>query len=223
MNVIDRSDRYCVIGAGSSGLAAAKNLRQQGIAVDVLERQDEIGGNWCYGKPDSSVYASTHSISSKRLMEYTDFPMPTHYPSFPHHTQIFEYLKSYAERFRLYDVIEFRTSIDRVEPAGHCWQVLLSTSECRRYAGVVVANGHNWDPRWPEFPGQFNGQILHSAQYKTADVLRGKRVLVVGAGNSGCDIAVDAALHADKSFHSIRARLSLCPQVLVRPAVGCHE
>lgn len=224
MSVFDRSDRYCVVGAGSSGLAAAKNLRQLAIAVDVLERQDEIGGNWCFGKPTSRVYASTHTISSKRLTEYTDFPMPAHYPAFPHHTQVFEYLRSYARHFGLYDCIEFQTSIDRLEPAGAHWQVTLAGGETRRYAGAIVANGHNWDPRWPEFPGSFSGQVIHSAQYKSADVLRGKRVLVVGAGNTGCDIAVEAALHASETFHSTRRGYHFLPKFLFgRPSDMVHE
>jgi cation diffusion facilitator CzcD-associated flavoprotein CzcO len=214
MNIVDRSQRYCVIGAGSSGLAAAKNLREHGVAVDVLERNAQIGGNWCYGQPNSRVYASTHTISSKRLTEYTDFRMPGHFPNFPHHTQVFEYLRSYAEHFGLHEAIEFQTSVDRLEPDGHFWNVTLSTGDCRRYAGVVVANGHNWDPRWPVFPGRFDGQIMHSADYKTPDVLDGKRVLIVGAGNTGCDLAVEAALHADKVFHSLRRGYYFIPKFL---------
>jgi cation diffusion facilitator CzcD-associated flavoprotein CzcO len=214
MGVIDRSDRYCVIGAGSSGLAAAKNLRQQQIAVDVLERNAEIGGNWCYGQPNSRVYASTHTISSKRLTEYTDFQMPGHFPNFPHHTQVFEYLRAYAEHFGLYEAIEFQTAVEQVKPDGAFWNVTLARGQCRRYAGVVVANGHNWDPRWPEFPGHFAGQVMHSAEYKTPEVLRGRRVLVVGAGNTGCDIAVEAALAADKVFHSLRRGYYFIPKFL---------
>jgi cation diffusion facilitator CzcD-associated flavoprotein CzcO len=214
MHFVDRTDRYCIIGAGSSGLAAAKNLRQLGIAVDVVERNGEIGGNWCYGQPNSSVYASTHTISSKRLTEYTDFRMPAHFPNFPHHTQVFEYLKAYAGHFGLHEAIELNTPVERVEPHGRYWHVTVSRGECRRYQGVVVANGHNWDPRWPEFPGHFDGRLMHSADYKTPDVLRGRRVLVVGAGNTGCDLAVEAALHADKVFHSLRRGYHFIPKFL---------
>ncbi|MGD9719924.1 MAG: flavin-containing monooxygenase [Pirellulales bacterium] len=221
---VDRTDRYCVVGAGSSGLAAAKNLRQQGIAVDVLERQDDIGGNWCYGKPGSRVYASTHTISSKRLTEFTDFPMPAHYPPFPHHTQVLEYLRAYAAQHNLLDAVEFNTSIEYLEPASTHWHARLASGESRLYAGVVVANGHNWDPRWPEFPGQFDGQVMHAAEYKTPDVLQDKRVLVVGAGNTGCDIAVEAALHAAQTFHSTRRGYHFIPKFLFgRPSDVVHE
>jgi cation diffusion facilitator CzcD-associated flavoprotein CzcO len=224
MSVIDRSDCFCIVGAGSSGLAAAKNLRQLGIAVDVLERQDEIGGNWCYGKPNSRVYASTHTISSKRLTEFTDFKMPAHYPPFPHHSQVLEYLRAYAAQFGLFDAIEFETTIERIEPAGREWFVTLAGGQRRRYAGVVVANGHNWDPRWPDFPGTFAGRIMHAAEYKTPDVLRGQRVLVVGAGNTGCDIAVESALHAAQTFHSTRRGYHFIPKFLFgRPSDVMHE
>ena len=219
MNIVDRSDRYCVIGAGSSGLAAAKNLRQQGISVDVLERNSEIGGNWCYGQSNSRVYASTHTISSKRLTEYTDFPMPAHFPNFPHHSQVLAYLQAYTRNFGLHDVIEFETPVSQVKPAGPYWQVQLEHGECRRYEGVVVANGHNWDPRWPDFPGHFDGQVIHAADYKTPDVLHGRRVMIVGAGNTGCDIAVEAATHAGTVFHSMRRGYYFIPKfVFGRPA-----
>jgi cation diffusion facilitator CzcD-associated flavoprotein CzcO len=89
---------------------------------------------------------------------------------------------------------------------------------------VIVANGHNWDPRWPEYPGRFDGQVIHSAEYKSADILSGKRVLVVGAGNTGCDIAVESALHADATFHSTRRGYHFIPKFLFgRPSDVVHE
>jgi cation diffusion facilitator CzcD-associated flavoprotein CzcO len=201
----DYTERVCVVGAGSSGLAAAKNLLQNGIACDVFEKNDDVGGNWYYGKPGSSVYRSTHLISSKSLTEYTDFPMPAEFPAYPNHWQVHEYLRSYARRFGLYDAITFETGVQRIEPAdGGRWDVTLTSGERRRYGAVVICNGHNWDPKFPEFPGSFDGMTLHSCQYKTPEVLRDKRVLVVGAGNSGCDIAVESAQNAASTFLSTR-------------------
>lgn len=198
-------DRFCIVGAGPSGLATAKTLLQNGIACDVFEKNDDVGGNWYYGKPGSSVYRSTHLISSKSLTEYTDFPMPAEYPPYPNHRQVHEYLRSYARRFGLYDAITFETAVQRIEPAGEDrWDVTLSTGETRRYGGVVICNGHNWDPKFPSYPGSFDGLTLHSCQYKTPDVLQDKRVLVVGAGNSGCDIAVESAQNAAATFLSTR-------------------
>ena len=100
-----------------------------------------------------------------------------------------------------------------VEPAATSgWNVTLSTGERRHYRGIVIANGHNWDPRWPKYPGEFSGQVLHSSQYKTPDVLHGRRVLVVGGGNSAYDIAVESARHANATFHSLRRGYRILPR-----------
>ncbi|MGI9456852.1 MAG: flavin-containing monooxygenase [Aeoliella sp.] len=200
-----RSDRFCVIGAGSSGLAVAKNFAAAGLPFDCLEREETLGGNWCYGKPASSVYRSTHLISSKVLTEFTDFPMPEEYPEYPHQELVWQYLRNYADHFGLDEYIEYNTAVRHCSPAPKGgWNVELERGEVRHYRGLVIANGHNWDPRFPEFPGTFDGLALHSAEYKTPEVLQGQRVLVVGAGNSGCDIAVESAANAAATLHSMR-------------------
>ena len=208
----DRTGTYAVIGAGSSGMAAAKNLRQQGFDVEILEREDDLGGNWNFGKPYSRVYASTHTISSKPFTQFPDFPMPDDFPDYPHHTQILDYLRRYFHHFGLDEVTAFDTSVDHAAPVtgSDTWDLTVTgpdgSTETRRYAGLVVANGHNWYPKTPRYPGQdaFAGEIMHSADYKTADVLDGHTVLVVGGGNTGCDIAVESALHAAHTYHSTR-------------------
>lgn len=248
------ANKFCILGAGSSGLAVAKNFRACGIAFDCLEREDDVGGNWYYGKPHSSVYQSTRLISSKRGTEYTDFPMPDDWPEHPGHELVWEYLRSYARRFGLYESIEFNTAVKRVEPVGaasraahrgvgcpvsgvstkpdtrnptpetyrECpprlggptsgWDVTLADGTRRRYRGIVIANGHNWDPRWPEYPGRFAGETIHSAEYKSPEICRGRRVLVVGGGNSGFDIATDVAPHAAATFHSLRRGYRVLPR-----------
>jgi thioredoxin reductase len=207
----DRTDRYCVIGAGAAGLTAAKNLREHGFAVDVYERAESVGGNWDINHPFSRVYESTHTISSPPFTQYPDFPMPDSWPDYPHHSQIGEYLARYASHFGLRPLIQFSTEVERVEPVdgGRLWDVTVreagaADAQTRRYAGVAICNGHNWHPKLPSYPGEFSGETIHSAQYKSADVLRDKRVLVVGGGNTGCDIAVEAAQHAAAAFHSTR-------------------
>lgn len=215
----------CVIGAGPSGLTVAKNFLTRGIACQVLEREADLGGNWHYGQRSSSVYASTHFISSKRLTEYTDFPMPKEWPPYPSHRQALEYLRAYASRFELTEHIQFNSAVERVERAGSLWKVYLEgETEPRLFGGVVVANGHHWKPRELHLPGEFSGRILHSRHYKTPDILAGKRVLVVGAGNSGCDIAVEAAQHADATYLSMRRGYHFLPKFLHgRPIDICGE
>lgn len=212
------ADKVCVIGAGPAGLAAAKNLRQHGLAVDLIERAPDLGGNWLFGSPGSSVYASTHLISSKRMTQFTDFPMPKEFPPYLHHTQALSYLRSYALRFGLRECIEFGRTVEWVEPANggseEAWRVRLDHGEERTYWAVVVANGHHSDPLWPQIPGDFSGRLLHAHDYKTPDILVGKRVLVIGAGNSGCDIAVEAAQHAEIACQSFRRGYHFLPKFL---------
>ncbi|HEX5723991.1 MAG TPA: FAD-dependent oxidoreductase [Longimicrobiaceae bacterium] len=221
MEAIDRTDRVCIVGAGSSGLAAARNLAERGFAADVLEREDDLGGNWNYGKPGARVYRSTHMISSKPFTQFPDFPMPASFPDYPHHAQVLEYLRAYAEHFGVAERIEYRTPVERLEPAaeGPGWEVTTGAGERRRYAAVVVANGHNWLPKWPRWEGEFAGEMLHSADYRTPDGFEGKRVLVIGGGNSGCDIVVEAAQHAARTLHSTRRGYWYMPKyVMGRPA-----
>ena len=218
------AERFCILGAGTSGLAAAKNFLEAGIPFDVLEREDEIGGNWLYGNPSSSVYRSTRLISSKRLTEYTDFPMPDDYPEFPGQQQVWLYICDYARNFGLYPHIQFKTSVQSITPDNGGWSVTLTDGSSRRYRGVVIANGHNWDPNRPELPGTFDGETMHSAEYKTPDVLKDRRVLVIGAGNSGCDIVVEAAGHAAAAFHSTRRGYHYLPKFLHgKPIDVCGE
>ncbi|MCE9544096.1 MAG: NAD(P)-binding domain-containing protein, partial [Planctomycetia bacterium] len=220
----DAQARYLIVGAGASGLAVAKNFRAAGIPYDCLEREDDVGGNWYYGKPASSIYRSTHLISSKRLTEFIDYPMPAEYPEYPSHEQALAYLRNYARHFGLYETITFNTSLTRLEPVDDGWQATLSDGRRVRYRGVVIANGHNWDPRRPEYPGTFAGPMLHSAEYKTPDVLAGRRVLVIGGGNSGCDIAVESAQHAAHTLHSVRRGYHYLPKFLHgKPIDECGE
>jgi thioredoxin reductase len=236
---IQASESYCVIGAGASGLTVLKNLREAAIPAEALEREDNVGGNWYYGRPSSSVYRSAHLISSKLLTQYPDFPMPEDWPEYPGQEQILEYFRAYTTQFRLREAIQFGTSVTRIEPAtlplplgegrdeGHAtpdWTVTLATGERRRYRGVIIANGHHWDPNRPTYPGHFDGEILHSSEYKTPEVLAGKRVLVIGAGNSGCDIAVEAGNNAAATFHSMRRGYHFVPKFIRgKPADRCSE
>jgi len=211
--LIDRSGAWCVIGAGPHGLSALKALLQNGIDADGYEREPEVGGNWNYGADNSRVYQSTHLISSKPFTQFPDFPMPDRYPDYPSHWQVKEYFVRYAKHFGLLDRITFNSDVVRCESieGSSDWAVTVrdrftaeETTRC--YAGVVVANGHNWFPKIPQYPGQseYGGEIIHSADYKGADVVRGRRVLVVGAGNTGCDVAVESAQNAAHTWHSTR-------------------
>jgi len=203
----------CVIGAGAAGLAAGRQLRAAGIPFEVIERERDVGGLWDASLRHSPVYRSTHMISSKPLTEFPDFPMPREYPDYPGHAQAVEYLRSYARAFGLYDFVRFEREVDRAERVeGDGWKVTFRDGETRVYSDLVVASGIHWNPNLPEVPGHFDGEWIHSCRYKTPDILRDKRVLVVGAGNSGCDIAVEAGQHAARTFLSVRRGYHYIPK-----------
>lgn len=186
-----------VIGAGISGLTSNKMLGDYGIDYTCFESSDRIGGNWAFGNPNghSSAYRSLHIDTSKHRLSFKDFPMPHDYPDFPHHTQIKAYLESYAAAFDLQERIEFRngvTSATRLPDGG--WEILDQAGATRHFDLLVVANGHHWDPRMADFPGEFTGESIHSHHYiDPSDPLdfTKKRILVVGLGNSAADIAVE--------------------------------
>jgi hypothetical protein len=206
------SPKYCVIGAGAAGLTVCRAFLQHGIPFDCYEREGDVGGNFHYGNPNSSVYRSTHLVTSKKTSEYPDFPMPADYPACPNHGLVLAYFRSYARHFGLYDKIQFHTGIESIESSTSGWRIQLSNGTEQYYRGVVIANGHHWDPVLPEFAGTFTGELLHSRQYKTPDMFAGKRVLVVGGGNSACDIASDAVSMGSRVFLSIRHPVHFLPK-----------
>lgn len=213
MDQVTTGGRYCIIGAGASGLAAAKNFKQRGIPFDCLEREQDLGGLWNFVTPSGRVYTSTHTVSSREFTCFDGWPMPEDYPVYPSHEQCLAYLRSYAEEFDLIEHIVFGANIQRVEHDGTAWQVHVAGEPGpRSYAGIVVANGHHDAPRRPDYPGAFAGEIIHSRDYKSPAQIEGKRVLVVGAGNSGCDIVIDAVHHAQSVTHSLRRGTYFIPK-----------
>ncbi|WP_375475808.1 NAD(P)-binding domain-containing protein [uncultured Jatrophihabitans sp.] len=217
------SAQVCVIGAGSSGIAACQVLQARGIEFDCYEAGSEVGGNWRYLNDNemSSSYRSLHINTSREVMEYRSFPMRHDYPTYPNHAQIAEYFDRFVDHFGLRDRIRFRTEVVSVVPDGGEWVVGVRARGSadvveRRYAAVLVANGHHWDPRWPEpaFPGAetFTGEQVHSHHYKTFDGYEGKRVLVLGIGNSACDIAVETSRVSERTFLAMRRGAHVIPK-----------
>jgi dimethylaniline monooxygenase (N-oxide forming) len=219
--------RVCVIGAGSSGIAAAKALHERGFEFDCFEKSDRVGGNWVYQNRNgmSSAYRSLHINTSRERMQFEDFPMPKSYPDFPHHTHIAAYFDAYVDHFGFRDRITFETGVERAEPAADgTWDVTLDSGETRRYDALMVANGHHWHARWPEpaFPGSedFAGVQLHSHDYtgEDPDFFRDRHVVVLGMGNSAMDIAVEASFSAAATYLAARRGAWIIPKyVFGRP------
>jgi cation diffusion facilitator CzcD-associated flavoprotein CzcO len=187
--------RYCVIGAGAAGISALQQLRQAGHDVDCFEKSGRVGGHW------HTDYEALHLITARDMTHFEDFPMPAHYPHFPRRDQVRDYIESYAHHHGLYDIIQFNTEVLSVTPVptdgpvGSAGWTVTTSNGSDTYDGIIVANGHLWDKKIPQFPGEFTGKQLHSSEYNNVKDIDGTRVLVVGAGNSGCDLAVDVAQH----------------------------
>ena len=219
--------RVCVIGAGASGLPVVKALRERGIAFDCFERSDRVGGLWVFRNRSglSSIYRSLRTNTSTPRTAYADFPMPADYPDFPDHSQMASYLEGYADAFGLKERIAFNTTVVAARRDAEGWSIALDSGETRRYGALVVASGHHWDPKWPEppVPGAFDGRVLHARDYIGPEEpvgMAGKRVIVVGLGNSAIDIAEELSRPgiAEQVYLSARRGAWILPKrILGRP------
>ena len=214
--------QIALIGAGPSGLAGARNLQKLGIPFQGFEAYDDVGGLWNIGNPRSTVYQSAHLISSKRTTEFAEFPMADSVADYPSHTELSRYFSDFADHFDLRRQFRFGTRVIRVEPvtesASTLWRVSVDAGDGRiesaEYKGVIIANGTLSEPSMARFEGRFDGELLHTSAYKHARLFEGKRVLVVGAGNSGCDIAVDAVHYAQSVDLSVRRGYYFVPKYI---------
>ncbi|NXI04097.1 FMO1 monooxygenase, partial [Pachycephala philippinensis] len=203
-----------VVGAGVSGLTATKCCLDEGLEPTCFEQSQDIGGVWRYtehieaGQP--SLYPSVISNTSKEMCAFSDFPFPEDFPVFLPNAQFLDYLQRYAEHFSLREHIKLGTTVVSIRKhpdfatTGQ-WNVVTEAGGKQTshvFDAVMVCSGNFSEPSLPLhcFPGieRFRGQYFHSRQYKHPDVFQGKRVLVLGMGNSGVDIAVEASRVAAK-------------------------
>jgi len=210
-------EKVCIIGAGSSGVAAGKALKEAAIDFDIFEIGSDIGGMWRYENDNglSSAYRSLHIDTSRQNLGYSDFPIPADKPDFLSHEDFLAHLVAYCDRFGVRPHIRFNTEVAAVAPDDGVWKVTLKDGEALQYTSVIVANGHLSDPRWPDFPGAFDGTVIHSHHYRTAAPFEGKNVLVVGIGNSAVDIAVDLCRTAKSVTLSTRRGAWVMPKYLM--------
>ncbi|MCU0490069.1 MAG: NAD(P)-binding domain-containing protein [Chloroflexaceae bacterium] len=213
--------RICVIGAGAAGLAAAKELKQAGIAFACYDLRERIGGIWAYTEQPgvTSAWRMLNMNSPRGTYEFSDFPMPHDYPDYPRHTDVYRYLEQAVDHFGLRSHIRLGCGVTHVMPTPDgAWDVTLTDGQTQRYDAVVVANGHHNQPSIPALPGVFAGGTIHSRDYRYREPYAGKRVVVVGFGNSGSQIAVDVSFAATQTFLAIRRGGWLLPHyVLGRP------
>jgi cation diffusion facilitator CzcD-associated flavoprotein CzcO len=201
-----------IVGAGPAGLSMTRALQKAQIPFVVYEKHHDTGGIWDIENPGSPMYEAAHFISSKTLSGFSDFPMPVHYPDYPTHSQILAYIRAYTDHFGLRVFIQFNTKIRKIEPSDTGWTVITQNGQRHQHRAVVCANGPLWQPNMAHYEGHFDGLIRHANTFKKSAEFLGKRVLVVGGGNSGVDIACEAATFADKAYLSMRRGYYFIPK-----------
>ena len=214
---ITYTKKYCLVGAGPAGLVMARALIKEGIPFDWYERNGNVGGIWDMDNPDSPMYDSCHFISSKYTSGFYGYPMPKEYPDYPSWDQIRDYIQKFADKYDLKRKVTFGVGVESAKPLDDGrWKVSLSNRESHIYEGLINATGVTWHANRPHIQGEesFRGKIMHSVEYRTASEFDGKRVLIVGAGNSGVDIASDAATHSEQAFLSVRRGYRFIPKYI---------
>ncbi len=214
---MESSDKIAIIGAGFRGLGAAASLKQHGIAYDQYDRNDQLGGLWYKG-----IYKGVHTLTPRRTTGFLDYPLPETYPDFPSGEQIIDYLNEYARRHELNQHLHLSHNLEKAEPieGGDYWRLHFNDGVTKVYRGLVIAIGHHWSPRYPEYDGQFSGTIIHSVDYADTDIFKDKRVLVVGGGNSAADLAVRAAAIGASSHIAIRKGHWVLPKTIFGSPLG---
>lgn len=219
-----------VIGSGPSGLTSIKACLDEGMQPTCFESSHDIGGLWRFKeKPEpgrANIYQSMVSNSSKEMMSFSDFPPPAKLPNCMHHSEFLSYLRLYAQTFNLLQHIHFQTTVVGVKQRPDFamtgqWEVEVENEQGQRnthvFDAVIVCSGHYTHPHLPlkDFPGieTFQGRYFHSWEYRSSEGLEGKRVLVIGIGNSGGDIAVDISRVAEKVYLSTRSGAWVIPRV----------
>ncbi|XP_029473609.1 dimethylaniline monooxygenase [N-oxide-forming] 5-like isoform X1 [Rhinatrema bivittatum] len=212
--------RVAVIGAGSSGLTAIKCCLDEGLEPTCFERTEDIGGLWRFKEtPEdgrASIYKSVIINTSKEMMCFSDFPIPDDFPNYMHNVKILEYFRMYAKHFDLLKYIRFKTTICSIKKrpdfsSSGQWDVISESDgkqESDIFDAILVCSGHHTFPHLPlnSFPGieKFKGRYFHSREYKDPFEFHGKRIIVIGIGNSGGDLAVELSSVAKQVYLSTR-------------------
>ncbi len=208
--------KACIIGAGASGIAACKTLKENNIDFDCYEKGSDVGGLWWFNNDNgqNSIYKSLCINTSRQMMSYSDYPMPDDYPDYPHHSLIHQYFSNYVNHFGFRENIHFKTTVTHIEKKGNTYYVTTDKEGTKEYDAVLVCKGHHWNPRFANFEGTFDGKILHAHDYKTLDGFEDKEVLIVGIGNSAVDIACELTTVAKKVVISTRSGAYIIPKYL---------
>ncbi|XP_078417718.1 flavin-containing monooxygenase 5-like isoform X3 [Cetorhinus maximus] len=219
--MVKMTKRVAIIGAGASGLTCIKCCLDEDLEPVCFERTNDIGGLWNLQENvtdgRASIYKSLIVNTSKEMMCFSDFPVPEDYPNYMHNSRILDYFRFYAKHFNLLKYVQFKTSVCSITKRADFsstgqWDVVTidgeGNSESTIFDAILICTGHHVNPHLPldSFPGieKFKGQYMHSKEYKGPLMFEGKRVVIIGIGNSGGDLAVEISRHAKQVFLSTR-------------------
>lgn len=208
MSSHDHAGRTIIIGAGPAGLAVGACLQRAGTSCTILEQSEQVGSAW------RRHYDRLHLHTAKAFSALPFAPYPKDYPRYPSRLQFIEYLETYARQFRL--TPRFGQQVVSARLVENLWEV--RTQDARyQAANLVIATGYNREPYLPGWPEQasFRGSILHSSQYHDGEPFRDQRVLVVGFGNSGGEIAIDLWEHGARPDLAVRGPVNVIPRELL--------
>jgi cation diffusion facilitator CzcD-associated flavoprotein CzcO len=214
--------RVAIIGAGACGICAAKYLLEVGFDVTVFEIGSQIGGMWCYQNDNgrSSAYRTLHINTSRGVTRFSDLDFDADTQDFPDHADMHRYLVAYADHFGVTPRIRFRSPVAQVRPAfdpkqdAPRWELELADGRVETFDAVLVATGHLTRPyEIPEL-ARFGGEYLHAHHYKEPEPYVGKRICVVGIGNSACDIASDVCVTSPRCVLVARSGVLILPKLL---------
>jgi len=209
--------RVCIVGGGAAGITMAKALVERGLRFDCFERGPQLGGLWSENASEYAVgYRSLHLNSSKRQMQFGDYPFPDNYPDFPSREQVAIYLTGYARHFGVSERVALGRDVTDIAPTGDGrWTVHVDQREQRTYDMVLLATGHYSKPKLPADAGRgFDGDVFHSHDVRDAATFDGRHVLVVGSGNSAADIASYVSTAAARTYLSTRRGVHVVPKYL---------
>ena len=215
--------RIAIIGAGAAGLCSAKYMKAAGFDVTIFEIGSQIGGMWRYKNDNglSNAYRTLHINTSRTVTQFHDLPFDDDVQYFPDHADMHRYLAKYADHFGLTRLIRFNTPVRRVarafDPAtgaAPAWRIVTDSGE-ENFDAVMVATGHLSEPRHvPLFQDGFGGDYLHSFYYRQPEDFVGKRVCVIGVGNSACDIASDVCVTSATTVLVARSTPVILPKLM---------
>ncbi|AQG81578.1 flavin-containing monooxygenase [Spirosoma montaniterrae] len=212
MTINNHINHIAIIGAGPAGLSMARVLKKMGTPFTIYEKHHNTGGIWDMNNEGSPMYEAAHFISSKTLSGFPDFPMPAHYPDYPTRVQILAYIRAFAQHYDLERHIKFNTKVTQIEKTEQGWEVQTEYGGRQIHKAAICANGPLWQANIPAYQGHFSGTIRHASTFKKSTELLDKRVLVVGGGNSGIDIACETASYANEAYLSLRRGYYFIPK-----------